>query len=899
MAQEELRIPPQNLEAEQAVLGGMLISPEAIDAALSVLKPVHFYKTAHAQIFRAMSDLNDDGYPIDALTVTEYLKRSNMLEKVGGAYAITGFAECVPSTANIEYYCNLVLDRAHERLTIATCASAIAKIYSGEITVDDVHAGIISIMDKMDPGGYQPFADIIPKAQERIEIVHKEGKIPGISTGFIDLDRILGGASPGDLITLAGRPSMGKTALGLSIVKNMARKGHPAAIASIESGSSELAARLLLQARANDDLTKYQEGFITEEAMEAIRGEAEVLKILPIWIDESGGQSIQQICSRARRLKSQYGIEILLVDYLQLIIGSKQDSRVQEIGEYTRKLKNLAKELHISVLVLSQLSRKPEERANKRPIMADLRECVSGDTLVVLCDGRRVPIRDLVGQTPNMVAMSSNGFLIEAKSKKIWFVGRRPVYDVILASGRKFRGTAEHRLYVPEGWRKISDIKTGDRLAISHFLPEPKDIEIWPDKRVILLGQLIGDGSYLKGQPLRYTTSSDENSRIVKEAAREEFGSIVKYYQRRRTWHQLLISGNGNRWHPAGVNKWFRDLGIFNQRSHEKRIPTAAFRLGNDQIALLLRHLWATDGTIYTKRTDKQGANNMIYYSTNSWGLATDVAALLLRLGIVSRIQTTQKGDFKPNNMIKIPGKKDQLAFLKLVGAFGPRIKQAQKLTNALNKIKANTNVDTLPNEYFKYVRMKMKQKGISHRRMTALRGTSYGGSTHFNFSPSRKTLMEYAEILDDDKLRQQCTNDLFWDKVKDVQLVGEEKVYDLTVPGTASWLADGIVSHNSGDIEQDTDKLLFIYRPEVYGKTKREKTGMYEGRDNTNLAEIIIAKHRNGPTGMVEMTFLKDKAQFFTREQFITDEPGPRAKAPATTKEEPPEDKQESMPLD
>jgi replicative DNA helicase len=856
------RIPPHNLDAERAVLGAVLLEGrETLPRVIELLRATDYYTEAHRTIYGTMLRLFDRGEPVDLITLSEELRRSERLEAVGGPAALALLVEHASIAAHLGAYASIVRDMAVLRELIQTSTQIITQAFDAkedvQTLVDDAERRIFSLAERRLEGSALPIGKILKNTFEYIErLYERKEHVTGVATGFEKLDLETSGLQPSDFVIIAGRPSMGKTAFALNVAQHVGVGGHgKVLILSLEMSAPQLVQRMLCS-EAKVDSQGVRTGRLSASDWHRLTAAAGRLSEAAIFIDDSPGLTVLEARAKARRMKAEHGLDLLVIDYLQLMRGrASMESRQQEISEISRSLKALAKELNVPVVALSQLSRAVESRATRdfRPQLSDLRECVTGDTRVLLADGRRVAIRELVGAAPEVLAMSATGKIVAAKSERIWPVGRRQVFSVRLATGRVIRATADHRLYAGRGWAKLGELAVGDRLAISRRLPEPAAPEQWTDLRVALLGQLIGDGSYLIGQPLRYTTSSEENSEIVAAAAREEFACSVIRYAGRAGWHQLLISGNGNRWRPGGVNRWLRELGIFGQRSYQKRIPETAFTLASRQIALLLRHLWATDGTIALRVTSKGSPG--VFYSTNSRDLAHDVAALLLRLGIVARVASARKGSYRPTYFVAVSGTAQLRRFLETVGAFGPRQPQADRLQSWLAGRVANTNVDTLPTEDFERVRALMRNRGISTRHMAALRGTAYGGSSHFRFAPSRSLLLDYAEILNDDVLRARATADLFWDRIVAIEPVGEEEVFDLTVPGPASWLADGIVSHNSGALEQDADLILFLYRPSVYKEDLPP--------DEANITEVIIGKQRNGPVGTIKVVFLPQYARF------------------------------------
>ncbi len=336
----------------------------------------------------------------------------------------------------------------------------------------------------------------------------------------------------------------------------------------------------------------------------------------------------------------------------------------------------------------------------------------------------------------------------------------------------------------------MSKVIVDGRIGICRRMCDPNSGKRWNDHELVLLGHLVGDGSYLRGAPLRYTTASDENANAVREAA-IALGSTIKRYEGRGRWHQLLISGNGNRWHAAGVGKWLKQLGIFGQRSHEKRLPADVFGLPDEQVALLLRHLWATDGCIHVRHAGQKGASR-VYFSTSSQMLAHDVGALLLRFGIVARLRKAVTKQYRPCYTVDVSGAQ-QATFVDRIGAFGPRLAPADALRVRLSEIKSNTNVDTLPLQAFAEVRNSMAIRGISIRQLAQERGVSPNCIRNVYFSPSRELIREYARVLEDRSLLHWCESDLFWDRVVGVEPDGSDAVYGVEMDNGQYWLADGV----------------------------------------------------------------------------------------------------------
>jgi replicative DNA helicase len=414
------RILPQNIDAEQAVLGALFLEPEAIYRVLDIIRPEDFYHHGHRLIYEACLELQESGEPVDLLTVTDRLRKDGVLEKIGGAAYVASLVELVPTASNIEHYARLIEEKALLR-TLISVASRISEMgydqrEAAERLVDQAEQMILELGSRRGTAAFVPLGEILKQTLERIEEIYRnKGRIAGVSTGFTDLDRLCSGLQNSDLVILAARPSMGKTALALNIAHHVAAKEQlPVAIFSLEMSREQLVNRLLC-AEARVDQYRLRTGNLRDEDWERLVEAAARLQNVPLFIDDTGGASLRDIRARAKRMHAENGLALVIIDYLQLMQPNRRaENRQQEISQISRGLKELAKELNVPVLALSQLSRAVEQREKKRPMMSDLRESGSleQDADVVMFIYREeyyYPETDRKGIAEIIVAKQRNG----------------------------------------------------------------------------------------------------------------------------------------------------------------------------------------------------------------------------------------------------------------------------------------------------------------------------------------------------------------------------------------------------------------------------------------------------------------------------------------------------------
>jgi replicative DNA helicase len=991
------RQPPQDLAAEQSVLGGMLLSKDAIADVLERLRPSDFYRPAHQNVYDAILDLYGRGEPADAVTVAAELDRRGLLRRIGGAPYLHTLISTVPTAANAGYYAGIVAEKALLRRLVEAGTRVVQYGYAGAEgadiaeVVDRAQAEMYEVTERRMSEDFVPLEDLLQPTMDEIDAIASNGGLArGVPTGFTELDELTNGLHPGQMIIVAARPGVGKalalntplptpdgwttmdevavgdellgadgqptrvvaatdimlgrpcyevefsdgtvivadaehqwpTACGIratgllrggldtisaaeSIVRYGMRPGATTLMApvldvdavrpvssvpvrcvqvdnaahlylagrgmvpthnstlgldfmrscsikhrfasvifSLEMSKSEIVMRLL-SAEAKIKLGDMRSGRMSDDDWTRLARRMSEISEAPLYIDDSPNLTMMEIRAKARRLKQKADLRLVVVDYLQLMSsGKKVESRQLEVSEFSRQLKLLAKELEVPVIAISQLNRGPEQRTDKKPMLSDLREsgCLTASTRLLRADtGAEVTFGELMrsGERPLVWSLDEQLQMVARPMTNVFPSGRKEVFRLRLASGREVEATGNHPFMTLDGWTPLEELKVGDRLAVPRRIPEPVGTKRMADSAVVLLAHMIGDGSCVKKQPIRYASIDEANLTAVSVSAAYFGVTAVRddYPAARVTTLRLPAPYRLTHGRRNPIAAWLDELGLFGLRSHEKFVPQEVFALPNDQVALFLRHLWATDGSV---RWDDKVGMGRIYYASTSRRLVDGVQQLLLRVGVLARIKRVLKAGYRDSWQLYIYGAENQAKFLRHVGMHGGKAIAAKEVLAQLESVVRNTNLDTVPREVWTRVKTLLTSQAITHRQFATATGTQFCGSTMWKHAPSRSRLHRAAALLEDREIHALATSDVFWDQIAEITSLGDMDVYDGTVAGTHNFVANGISVHNS--LEQDADMVILLNRPDAF-----ERDDPRGGE-----ADLIVAKHRNGPTKTV-----------------------------------------------
>ncbi len=855
------RTPPHDVAAEQCVLGGMLLSKDAISDVIEVIRPTDHYRPAHQLIHEAILDLYGRGEPADAITVANELTRRGEIARVGGGVYLHTLIASVPTAANAGYYARIVRERAVLRRLVEAGTRIVQFGYAGEADADDLvdraQAEVYAVTDRRTSEDYQSLSEIMPGALDEIEAIgSRSGGLTGVPTGFADLDALTNGLHPGQMVVIAARPGLGKSTLALDFARAAAIKnGLTTVLFSLEMGRNEITMRLL-SAESRVPLTTMRTGQMNDDDWARLARRMSEVADAPLFIDDSPNMSMTEIRAKCRRLKQRHDLKFVIIDYLQLMSSPKRvENRQQEVSDMSRSLKLLAKEIDVPVVALSQLNRGPEQRTDKKPLLSDLREsgCLTAGTRILRADtGAETSLGDLLASGERNVAVWSLDDQLRLVPRIMTHAfpsGLKEVFRVRLTSGREVEATANHPFLTLDGWRALGDLTAGSRVAIPRNVPAPLEAREMPEPELVMLAHLLGDGSFVRNQPIRYASTDEANLAAVTEAARHFGITAVRDYHpaARCTSLRLPAPYRLARGRRNPIAAWLDSFRLFGMRSHEKFIPPQIFSLGQHQLALFLRHLWSTDGSVTVA---KSGAVR-VYYATTSERLARELQLLLFRFGIIARLHAVGNSYGHPQWTVDVTGVRDQRQFLDEIGVHGERGSAVVAALRRIDTMTAAGRFDTIPSGVWERVGRVMSERSMSLNHMQVGVGSRSRGDLNANISPTRTRIGRIARVLGDAELEMLAMNDVFWDTISSIESIGYEQVYDATVLETHNFVANGISLHNS--IEQDSDVVILLHREDMY-----EKESPRAGE-----ADLIVAKHRNGPTMTVTVAFQGHYSRF------------------------------------
>ncbi|WP_436433943.1 replicative DNA helicase [Kocuria marina] len=769
------RTMPHDNQAEQSVLGGMMLSKDAIADVVEVLRGVDFYKPAHENIYDAIVSLYGRGEPADAITVGDELTKNGEIERIGGIAYLHSLIASVPTAANAGFYAEIVRERAVLRRLVEAGTKIVQLGYAHDGEVDDIvneaQGEIYQVAERRTAEDYVPLKDVMEATVDEIEAAGNRSGMQGVPTGFIELDELTHGFQGGQMIVIAARPAMGKSTLALDVARSASIKHNmTSVIFSLEMSRNEIAMRLL-SAEGTLNMQDLRAGTLQDEQWAKIAQIMGKMNEAPLFIDDSPNMSLMEIRAKCRRLKQKHDLKLVVLDYLQLMSsGKKVESRQQEVSEFSRALKLLAKELDVPVVALSQLNRGSEQRQDKKPQVSDLREsgCLTGDTRILRADtGAETTMRALYESGERDIpvwALADDLRYVTRPMTHVFSTGVKPVFRLKLASGRELRATANHKFFTYDGWRALDSLSVGDRLGIPRHVGAPSEETSWSDYAV---------------SELAFSSAS---------------GAVSS-------------------------------------------LPDELFTLPKRQIRLFLSRLWSAAGSV-TVSGSAEGSVRL----TTSHGLAHGVTRLLLRFGIVGSVVRSSSGTAG----VEIQDFEDRLMFLEQIPVEGEHEAAASELLDSLCAEKtAKREIESgLYNAWDEVGRL-LRDRSVPAEHTSPVAN----GSGAAPAGVGRVT--QVIEALDTHDLDMMAMNDLYWDRIVSIQEDGVEEVFDATVLGAHNFVANGVAAHNS--IEQDADMVILLHREDVYDKES----------PRAGEADVIVAKHRNGPTKTIVVAFQGHYSRF------------------------------------
>ena len=834
------KVPPQAVDLEESVLGTILSYHNSIYDIADLFTPDAFYTNEHQIIAQAILTLFDANKKIDLLVVTEELRRLKQLDEVGGPLYVTQLLSKGVVASHILQHYQIVFQKYIQREIIRDTSEKQAMAFDESIDLDELIEGLNKGVDDINEkvaGKKQAshISSLVKKSREALkkrEQAAKNNKITGIKGPLIELDKLTQGFQPG-VYTIAARPGQGKTAVSLSIGKSAAVDGHPCCFYSLEMDAVRLADRLIM-GEADIPENNFRTGYMAVKDWIEFDKATERLSKLPIYIDDNPIVGTRYIKSHARTMQKRGLCDIIIIDYLQLadMDSYGKDNREREVAKTMREFKIISKQLQIPVIVLSQLNRVIEGR-DKRPNLTNLRECLSVETTLIY--------------TKNSIENNSNSLnkilsLDKIKIKAMDSINvpkeKNIVYRLKTAMGRFIDCTLDHPILTSDGYKKLRDITTDDAVALAcdwefeggNYIEESR-----------FIGWMIGNG-YSNGYASPELTFNKNDTVVIKDCLEfmsRRFGYNTPKYHRHWSDSVVQLTFTFQKFGDNPVKTWLREYDLWGKTAKDKVIPDWFLEKADRKSVIeLIQGLYETDGSIAIGK-----GKGVIQYSTSSLLLSQQLIFLLAKLGIIANLCDgfTSKKATTPNYKIVIQSSDFIRKFIDVINLRGLK---AEKIT----RLNVNNMVSKYGNRLGKNTCIEihsiLRNNGLKKYRLSIHKGSRSSKSEIIKLlkiPECSKILNKYSWLISDH---------IYWDSIDSINIMGETAIFDRTVPKTHNFIANGIIVHNSGAIEQDSDCVIFIHRPSYYGIDKDRDGNLWEG-----VGLLIVAKNREGPIADVRFS--------------------------------------------
>lgn len=826
------QVPPSSKEAEEGLIGCLLIGSSYIEEAASTITPEMFYYPEHETIMRGIIEVHHGGLPVDIITVTNALRKKG--EKSSIASTLMELSSSIVSDANAATYAQIIIQKHINRQAIKMAMEVQEAAYEDD--VDEVISKSSSMADSLlnnipSVNAESLSAVIGANLKEIDERQAHKNEIIYIDTGIGAMDRVLGGFDPGSLVVIAGRPGQGKTAMSLQLAYNIGLQ-YPILFFTLEMTRTEIGNRYLTMLTDIDSIRLKRGTNITADEWRLIEKATADIEGRKIIIDDTSRLTIYNLRSKVYRMVRSRGVKVVVIDYLQLMEGAKGKEGAEYYGTISRTCKQLAKELKIVVILLSQLNREVEKRGEKIPRLHDLRACLSVESSLIYTKNN---VRTNAASQINLLSLSGDK-LCDMTSENIP-KSENDVYRVRTASGRFVDATIDHNILTTEGYKPVRALTNDDVLIVAKNFETPG--VYYPESRFI--GLMLGNGSMAGKSVPSLIVNDKEVSDWFVNFIHDKFGFYPKWHKHRsnRVFQWDMTKHNIRTKEGNPVKNWLIEKELWGNYAYTKRIPNWFMETADSQsIYELMAGLIETDGSIYECAS---GSMN-ISYSTVSLDLANQIMYLLAKIGIIAYIDNGYKSKKATCKLYKIT-----ITNAENIKLFKEKIPIIGYKANKLNSLNLNRKPSLLSDK-------------VSHETSVNISRLIKRGrlQVHGNRAATRAKLRELARDNDLGKYKWLLSDNIHLDKISSIEYAGKTNIFDRSVPGTNNFIVNGIVVHNSGEIEQDADIVIFPVRCDKAG-INDPGNGLGPGK-----AIISIAKNRNGRVENVVINVSENAAKWW-----------------------------------